>query len=970
MSRVLRIADDGQEHAESAVTVSAGATDAGRIPALDVDGKLHVSVLRQVGTLLASLVENDSSVVGTSVKDALQTLATALDELGTSTSNTQAVPYVTIGQTASLPNERALTPGPGIAFTDAGAGGALTMRVTSAGSARNGTTYTTVLTDAELVLAFTNAAGCVITVPAVANVPYASGTTLRFLQYVAAGPVTVVGDAGVSIRVPAGKTAGCRGAWSLMVLTQEGTSNAWNLSGDLADATSYLTLAATASHVNERILTAGAGIAFSDSGAGGFLTVRAQTSFLVQSGTAYTTLSGDAGNLIEFTNAGGCVVTIPADATLNYVIGTVIRFVQFNPAGVVSVVGAANVFIRVPAGRTAATRGHYSEIVVKKEGTNNWNLSGDLAESVPYLVLSADGSLLNERVLTAGTGVQLTDAGAGGALTLSSTHNGAQIIVTAATYILLLTDAGKTVNFNASAGTALTIPNTSTVNFPIGTEIFVFQSIPPAGQVSITGAGGVSVLIPTGKSAKTAGQHTTVRLRHLDTNAWSVDGELEDQTPYVTLAATAMLPNERVLTAGTNVTLADNPVAGTLTINAAAGGSAPTTFPFNFQTTSYQIALSDAGKTLYMSSATPVTVTVPGLATTDFPDSSFMFITQDGVGQVTFGLGVGVAIRVPSGFVAKTRGRYSVCMLQNLTGDNWFLSGDLEETGTYLTLSAEAALPNERVLTAGNGTGISFSDAGAGGALTVRQENRYTTTSASTYIPTLAEAWASIGFAVACTVTIPNDSSVNFPVGTKIFLQQSATGAAFVTVAPAAGVSLDVPNGRLARTRAANASIYIHKIVANYWMIGGDLADTAQYLTLATTTGLENERALVAGSNVTFADTGPGGTLTVNVAASITGTPPVRIMNVDGNILASDAGGTIIFNGATINATLQPHATIPIAVGTKIELISYGGNGFNLVVGTGVTVNGGAGITNVPLYRKIRTLIKFATNDWVMDDGT
>ena len=44
---------------------------------------------------------------------------------------------------------------------------------------------------------------------------------------------------------------------------------------------------------------------------------------------------------------------------------------------------------------------------------------GDADTAAEYLVLSATGSLSNERVLTAGTGLQSTDAGAGGAFTIS-----------------------------------------------------------------------------------------------------------------------------------------------------------------------------------------------------------------------------------------------------------------------------------------------------------------------------------------------------------------------------------------------------------------------------------------------------------------------------------------------------------------------------------------------------------------------
>lgn len=49
---------------------------------------------------------------------------------------------------------------------------------------------------------------------------------------------------------------------------------------------------------------------------------------------------------------------------------------------------------------------------------------GGAPTGAEYVVLSTDGTLTNERVLTAGSGITLTDAGAGSTLTIEATGGG------------------------------------------------------------------------------------------------------------------------------------------------------------------------------------------------------------------------------------------------------------------------------------------------------------------------------------------------------------------------------------------------------------------------------------------------------------------------------------------------------------------------------------------------------------------
>jgi hypothetical protein len=60
-----------------------------------------------------------------------------------------------------------------------------------------------------------------------------------------------------------------------------------------------------------------------------------------------------------------------------------------------------------------------------------------------------------------------------------------------ANYTLSLSDAGRVVEMNATAGTFVTVPTNATVAFPLGTVIRVRKI--GTGNVTVSGAGGVVI---------------------------------------------------------------------------------------------------------------------------------------------------------------------------------------------------------------------------------------------------------------------------------------------------------------------------------------------------------------------------------------------------------------------------------------------------------------------------------------------
>ena len=74
------------------------------------------------------------------------------------------------------------------------------------------------------------------------------------------------------------------------------------------------------------------------------------------------------------------------------------------------------------------------------------------------------------------------------------------------------------------AGETFTIPVSTDIAFPINVVLEVFQA--GDGQTTIEGAAGVTIVVPTGYAAQTAGQGATIGARQRETNVWALDGFL------------------------------------------------------------------------------------------------------------------------------------------------------------------------------------------------------------------------------------------------------------------------------------------------------------------------------------------------------------------------------------------------------------------------------------------------------------
>jgi hypothetical protein len=95
-----------------------------------------------------------------------------------------------------------------------------------------------------------------------------------------------------------------------------------------------------------------------------------------QTGTTYTLVAGDAGDLVTLNNASGITLTVPLNSSVAFATGTQITIAQLG-AGQVTVAGAVGVTVSASDSSTKL-RTQYSAATIIKTGTNSWILIGDI----------------------------------------------------------------------------------------------------------------------------------------------------------------------------------------------------------------------------------------------------------------------------------------------------------------------------------------------------------------------------------------------------------------------------------------------------------------------------------------------------------------------------------------------------------------------------------------------------------------
>lgn len=96
-----------------------------------------------------------------------------------------------------------------------------------------------------------------------------------------------------------------------------------------------------------------------------------------QTGTSYTLVIGDASKAVEMNNAASNTLTVPPNSSVAFPVGTIVELHQYG-AGQTTVAAGAGVTIRSSGSKLKLT-GQYSSASLRKRGTDEWVLTGDLS---------------------------------------------------------------------------------------------------------------------------------------------------------------------------------------------------------------------------------------------------------------------------------------------------------------------------------------------------------------------------------------------------------------------------------------------------------------------------------------------------------------------------------------------------------------------------------------------------------------
>jgi len=205
---------------------------------------------------------------------------------------------------------------------------------------------------------------------------------------------------------------------------------------------------------------------------GGFNSIQ---TISTQTGTSYSLALIDAGSLINFTNDIGTQVTILPDNLINFDVG---QRIDIGQGGLGAVVVSA--FLGVILHSTDATvlTNQYSIGTLIKVGPNEWTFAGPATSVAGY-----QGSM-------GYTGSASTQTGFTGS---KGGFDSVQVIntQTGTSYSLVLSDAGRLIEFSNDANTTVTILPDNIVNFSVGQRIDVCKI--GGGFVSVAAYLGVTL---------------------------------------------------------------------------------------------------------------------------------------------------------------------------------------------------------------------------------------------------------------------------------------------------------------------------------------------------------------------------------------------------------------------------------------------------------------------------------------------
>ena len=365
---------------------------------------------------------------------------------------------------------------------------------------------------------------------------------------------------------------------------------------------------------------------------------------------------------------------------------------------------------------------------------------------------------------------------------------------------------------------------------------------------------------------------------------------------YVTINPEAALTSERHLTGSVNIMMTDHGAKSTVNFDLSQIlGAGAGTF-------SYATVTADAwGRITSISANLPPVTAISGTGATTVSAAGSVFTVNSPVSTGSLGVifndttAYAKASIDPSYFVAE--GSISIFTAPNgnliISGSTGINPGQFAPpTAEYLLLALTGSLPDARLISAG--TGISFVDSGPNNIFQISINNNVVATlSGSRFTGPVTGALGIVATGVgpgqgfSGSLQLLSDGKTPYLVG---------IGSVTVTSSSSGQVVISGSGGSQSVTAVTGAGGSSVSHVGSVWTVsssnGADLY--ASYLLVSGSAEDVNARQLLAGSNVTFVDTGPGGSLTINAIASgavgaITGAGGTSVTSVGGNYTISSS---------------------------------------------------------------------------------
>lgn len=173
-----------------------------------------------------------------------------------------------------------------------------------------------------------------------------------------------------------------------------------------------------------------------------------------------------------------------------------------SPASGVFTSLSATAMDSTPIGGTTAAAGTFTTL--EATSLDNTPIGGSTPAAATFTTLAATGNTTLEGTAVAKQGMPI-------------------VIEAGTTKTFALTDIGAYVRTTSGSAVTITVPANSSVAFPTGTEIVVFQA--GAGQVTFAAAGGVTINSKD-SNLKITGQYSSATLKKIATDEWDMLGDL------------------------------------------------------------------------------------------------------------------------------------------------------------------------------------------------------------------------------------------------------------------------------------------------------------------------------------------------------------------------------------------------------------------------------------------------------------